>query len=99
MSITKESPQFLFMQIDNKYIVKYDGYREKDHWTLLRANKDRILDGDFYDVVAYLTGFKREEILEEEYCPICQRLMVNGECIKSPHSPLEKFDIFQSEPE
>lgn len=32
---------------------------------------------------------KKEEI---EYCLICQRQLINGVCVKEPHSPMEKYD-------
>ena len=59
------SPQFLFVEIEGGYELKYDGWRESNHWTLLRKSGGRILDGDFYDVIAYITGFQKEEILDE----------------------------------
>ena len=59
-----ENPPFLLVDIDNNYLIKYDGYRDKNHWTLLRKNGNRILDGDFYDIIAYIVGFQKEEILD-----------------------------------
>jgi len=59
------NPQFLFVDIDNMYTIKYDGYREKNHWTLLRKGGGHILNGDFYDVVAYFIRFQKEEILDD----------------------------------
>jgi len=95
-----KEPQFLFVDIEGGYIIKYDGYRDKNHWTLLRKTGGRIFDGSFTDVVRYLakecsaTYFK-----EKEYCEICGRLLFNGKCIKEPHSSLEGFENFESEVE
>jgi len=65
MKIKKEETPWLFVEIDDTYTLKYDGYRDKNHWTLLRTKGGRVLDGDFYDVVTYLTGFQKEEILDD----------------------------------
>ena len=40
------------------------------------------------------------ELKEKEYCEICGRIMIGGECIKSPHSLLERgLENFDSESE
>ena len=36
---------------------------------------------------------------DKEYCGICGRQLLNGVCIKAPHSKLEGYENFKSEAE
>ena len=82
-------PQFLFVDIEDGYTIKYDGYREKNHWTLLRQSGGRVFDGTFQEVVSYLS--KKQKSVDK-FCPTCGRIIItkSGECIK-PHT-WENFD-------
>lgn len=84
-----KEPQFLFVEIENGYTIKYDGYREKNHWTLLRTKGGRVFDGTFQEVISYLS---KETKPTEKFCPTCGRLIItsNGRCIKDPHNDVEK---------
>ena len=37
--------------------------------------------------------------VDKEYCGICGRQLLDGKCIKAPHSKLEGYNPFDSEPE
>jgi len=45
--------------ISNNLILKYDGIRDKDKWTLLRKGGGKIFDGTIEEVVAYLNNQTR----------------------------------------
>jgi len=36
---------------------------------------------------------------DKEYCVVCGRQLLNGVCVKAPHSKLEGFETFDSEVE
>ena len=61
--LKQPQPQFLLVDIGNGYTIKYDGYRDEAHWTLLRTNGGRILDGSFSHVIDFIN--------KEHGCPKC----------------------------
>ena len=47
--------------ISNSYILKYDGLRDKNKWTLLRRGGGRVFDGTIENVASYI----------KEHCRTC----------------------------
>jgi len=80
-----QSPQFLFVDIGNGYTIKYDGYREKNHWTLLRTRGGRVLDGSFFDVF--------DVIAREQGCPKCGQ----RNCLQHGYATTTNSDYIQEE--